>query len=115
MIIDDTHVFLFSLVITPDLGSIMDSAQLKVDVRKYQEACENLTQQLMESDESRTNLEKQVEDLSQDLSVARKTKEQSLTEKEELTKKLQVLTDYFNKRESDLQKELGTTFCYIQL
>jgi flagellar biosynthesis chaperone FliJ len=32
-----------------------------------------------------------------------------LQEKETMSKKLDVLTSYFNKRESDLQKQLGMT------
>ena len=49
-----------------------------------------------------------------ELETARKVRENSLKEKEELGKKLEVLTNYFNTREAELQKQVGNqmTICF---
>jgi hypothetical protein len=96
-------------VVTPDFEAIQDNAQLKVDLRKAQEACEKLTSQLTEAESARDEMEQQMAEQVAELDVARKVKEQSLRDKADIEKKLDVLTTYFNQRESDLQKQLGMT------
>jgi len=93
----------------PDMDAIQETAQLKVDLRKAQEACEKLTVQLTEAETSKDHMEVKVKEFSEEIEVARKVKEQSLKDKADLEKKLDVLTTYFNQRESDLQKQLGMT------
>ena len=42
---------------------------------------------------------------SEELETARRAKDVSLAQKEEMAKKLDVLTTYFNQRESEMQKQ----------
>ena len=93
----------------PDFSAIQDSAQLQVDLRKAQEACEKLSDQLVTSETAKETFEKQMNEATEEMSVARKAKDNAVKDKAELQKKLEVLTTYFNQRESDLQKQLGMT------
>ncbi len=72
------HFFYFVLVVTPDLSSIQDNAQLKVDLRKAQEACEKLSTQLTDSEQTREELEKKVSEHVEEVDVARKAKDRAL-------------------------------------
>ena len=45
---------------------------------------------------------------SEELETARRAKDVSLAQKEEMTKKLEVLTTYFNQRESEMQKQVSS-------
>ncbi len=65
-------------VVTPDLDTIQDNAQLKVDLRKAQEACEKLSTQLTESETAREQLEKRAEEGAEETEVARKARERAL-------------------------------------
>lgn len=106
------HIFVsivFSVVGVPEFAAIHDTAQLKVDLRKAQEACEKLSDQLMTAETAREAFEKQFKEATEEMSVARKAKDNAMKDKAELQQKLQVLTTYFNQRESDLQKQLGMT------
>lgn len=89
-----------------DFSSIHDTAVLKVDLRKAQEACEKLSDQLVSAEEARDQYEEQLKRNAAELETARKVRENSLKEKEELGKKLEVLTNYFNTREAELQKQV---------
>lgn len=96
-------------VVVPDFSAIQDSAQLKVDLRKAQEACEKLSDQLVTSETAKETFEKELSVATEEMKVARKAKENAVKDKAEIQKKLEVLTTYFNQRESDLQKQLGMT------
>ena len=89
-----------------DFSSIHDTAVLKVDLRKAQEACEKLSDQLVTAEQARDQYEEQLKQNATELETARKVRENSLKEKEELGKKLEVLTNYFNTREAELQKQV---------
>ncbi|XP_059094113.1 transport and Golgi organization protein 1-like isoform X1 [Tigriopus californicus] len=95
--------------ILPDFNAIQDMAQLQVDLRKAQAACEKLSEQLVQAETAKEDFETQLFEQKQELENARKSKENSLKEKTELGKKLEVLTNYFNQREGELQKQLGMT------
>ena len=51
--------------------------------------------------------ESEAKKFREEAEVARKAKEAVLEEKNEMTKKHEVLTSYFNQREAELQKQLG--------
>ncbi len=93
----------------PDLSAIQDTAQLKVDLRKAQSACEKLSEQLVQAESAKEEMESRLSSQTEELEVARRAKDNSVREKAEMGKKLDVLTAYFNQRESDLQKQLGVT------
>ena len=60
------------------MAAITDSAQLKVDLRKAQEACEKLTEQLTEAEAEKDKIESSVKEMREELDVARKTKDHSV-------------------------------------
>lgn len=101
--------YYLSPVVTPDLDAIQDNAQLKVDLRKAQEACEKLSAQLTDAECAKEDMEKASKDKEEEADIARRAKDRALQDKADLEKKLDVLTTYFNQRESDLQKQLGMT------
>ncbi len=70
-------------MVTPDLEAIQDNAQLKVDLRKAQEACEKLSSQLTESEAAREQLEKAAEENTEEATVARKAREMTLQVKKD--------------------------------
>ena len=96
-------------MVPPDFEAIQDGAQLKVELRKAQEACEKLSDQLVQAETAKDDFEKLYREQGEEMEIARKIKEKSVQDKDELAKKLEVLTTYFNQRESDLQKQLGMT------
>lgn len=111
-VFDESREFLVvdsEIDLVPDFNAIQDMAQLQVDLRKAQAACEKLSEQLVQAETAKEDFEKQLLDQKQELEIARKSKENSLKEKTELAKKLEVLTNYFNQREGELQKQLGMT------
>lgn len=94
-----------------DFAALADTAQLKVDLRKAQGACERLSEQLIEAESSRDAFESRLGEQGAELETARRAKDVSLGEKEEMAKKLDVLTGYFNQRESEMQKQVCTCAC----
>jgi hypothetical protein len=62
----------------PNLSAIQDSAQLKVDLRKAQEACERLTRQLLDLEEIKERIETDLTEKAEELGVARKAKDNSM-------------------------------------
>ena len=90
-----------------DLEAITDHARLKVDLQKAQSACETLTEQLNIAETAKEKFELEAKKCREDADVARKAKEAVLEEKNDMTKKHEVLTSYFNQREAELQKQLG--------
>merc|ERR1719245_1647026 len=90
-----------------DLEAITDYARIKVDLQKAQSACETLTEQLTTAETMKEQFEGEAKKFREEAEVARKAKEAVLEEKNEMTKKHEVLTSYFNQREAELQKQLG--------
>ena len=90
-----------------DLEAITDYARIKVDLQKAQSACETLTEQLTTAETMKEQFESEAKKFREEAEVARKAKETVLEEKNEMTKKHEVLTSYFNQREAELQKQLG--------
>ena len=76
-------------------------------MQKAQSACETLTEQLTTAETMKEQFESEAKKLREEAEVARKAKEAVLEEKNEMTKKHEVLTSYFNQREAELQKQLG--------
>ena len=90
-----------------DLEAITDYARIKVDLQKAQSACETLTEQLTTAETMKEQFESEAKKFREEAELARKAKEAVLEEKNEMTKKHEVLTSYFNQREAELQKQLG--------
>merc|ERR550532_370096 len=90
-----------------DLEAITNQARLKVDLQKAQAACETLTEQLTNAETAKEKFETEAKKFREEAEIARKTKEAVLEEKNDMTKKHEVLSSYFNQREAELQKQLG--------
>jgi len=90
-----------------NLDLIQDNSRLKVDLRKAQTACSDLTDQLTKSETDATNFKEQLTSVTEELNDAREAKDQALKDKFDLEHKHEVLTHYFNQRNSELQKQLG--------
>ena len=56
---------------------------------------------------AKEKFETEAKKFREEAEIARKTKEAVLEEKNDMTKKHEVLTSYFNQREAELQKQLG--------
>ena len=78
-----------------------------MDLQKAQAACETLTEQLTNAETAKEKFEAEAKKFREEAEIARKTKEAVLEEKNDMTKKHEVLTSYFNQREAELQKQLG--------
>ncbi len=65
-------------MVTPDLASIQENAQLRVDLRKAQEACERLSDQLSQAEGARDEFENLMKEHREEMEIARKTKEKTV-------------------------------------
>lgn len=57
----------------------MDTAQLKVDLQRAQEACEKLSQQLIEAEQDRDKFETVLSEQKEELEVSRKARVKKAT------------------------------------
>ena len=89
------------------LAAIQEMAQYKVDLSKATEACERLNDQLTTTEKERSEISCQLSENENELKVARAAKDEAVRIKLEIEQKHQVLTDYYNQREAELQKQLG--------
>ena len=96
-----------------DFEAICDTARLKVDLQKAQAACETLTEQLMSAEAAKETFEAEAKNCKIEAENARKAKETAMEERCDLAKKHEVLSSYFNQREAELQKQLGTFFSFF--
>ena len=87
--------------------AVKEMAQYKVDLSKATEACERLNSQLTIAEDEKTKIFHQLSEHEKDLQIARAAKDEAVRVKIEIEQKHQVLTDYYNQREAELQKQLG--------
>ena len=66
-----------------------------------------MTEQLTTAETLKEQFEGEAKKFREEAEVARNAKEAVLEEKNEMAKKHEVLTSYFNQREAELQKQLG--------
>eukprot|EP00096_Caligus_rogercresseyi_P002924 TRINITY_DN1531_c0_g1_i3.p1 TRINITY_DN1531_c0_g1~~TRINITY_DN1531_c0_g1_i3.p1 ORF type:complete len:1473 (-),score=521.78 TRINITY_DN1531_c0_g1_i3:70-4488(-) len=92
---------------TPSIDLVEELSRCKVDLKKASEACNSLSEQLTKVESERDSLQSTLAREKEDWEVAHKVKDQVLTEKTELEHKHSVLSNYFNQREAELQKQLG--------
>jgi len=90
-----------------DMDLIQETSRLKVDLKKAQSACENLCVQLTKSESEASEAKEKLKEVAVEMEVSREAKEQAFQDKLELERKHEVLTQYFNQRNSELQKQLG--------
>ena len=89
------------------VAAVQEMAQYKVDLLKATEACENLNSQLTIAENEKNVISNQLSDHEKELQIARAAKDEAVRVKIEIEQKHQVLTDYYNQRETELQKQLG--------
>jgi len=89
------------------MAAVQEMAQYKVDLSKATEACERLNNQLTSAEKERTDISNQLSENEKELKVARAAKDEAVRVKLEIEQKHQVLTEYYNQREAELQKHLG--------
>ena len=89
------------------IAAVQEMAQYKVDLLKATEACENLNSQLTIAENEKNVISNQLSDHEKELQIARAAKDEAVRVKIEIEQKHQVLTDYYNQRETELQKQLG--------
>ena len=89
------------------VAAVQEMAQYKVDLSKATEACSQLNSQLTVAEGEKTRIANQLSDNEKELQIARAAKDEAVRVKIEIEQKHQVLTDYYNQREAELQKQLG--------
>ncbi|CAB4059114.1 unnamed protein product [Lepeophtheirus salmonis] len=92
---------------SPNIDLVEELSRCKVDLKKATDACNNLSEQLTKIEGERDEFHSTLETQKEEWEVALKIKDQVLSEKEELQHKHNVLSNYFNQREAELQKQLG--------
>ena len=89
------------------LAAVQEMAQYKVDLAKATEACERLSGQLTIAEKEKSDITCQLSEHEKELEMSRAAKNEAVRVKLEIEQKHQVLTDYYNQREAELQKQLG--------
>ena len=89
------------------LVAVQEMAQYKIDLSKATKACENLSNQLTIAEKEKSDVSSKLMEHEKELQVARAAKDEAVRVKFEIEQKHQVLTNYFNQREAELQKQLG--------
>lgn len=86
------------------LNSIFDGISLKAEYEQMKSDIEKYTRQLQHDENERSILENKYQTLLQELDELRKKYSESDKEKMETELKLDVLNNYFKKRETELQE-----------
>ena len=89
------------------LAAVQEMSQYKVDLSKSTKACELLSDQLTLAEKEKADISCKLSDNEKELKVARAAKDEALRVKLEIEQKHEVLTNYYNQREAELQKQLG--------
>merc|ERR1712110_213629 len=89
------------------LSTVQEMAQYKVDLAKATKACERLSNELTIAENERNHISCQLSDYENELKTSRAAKDEAVRAKLEVEQKHNVLTDYYNQREAELQKQLG--------
>jgi hypothetical protein len=89
------------------LSTVQEMAQYKVDLAKATKACERLSNELTIAENERHHISCQLSDHENELKTSRAAKDEAVRAKLEVEQKHNVLTDYYNQREAELQKQLG--------
>jgi len=92
---------------TGDKGETREVAKLRVQIRKSEEAKNKAELEKNETEVKWKEVEEELKKLKEENELVRNAKEQAVKESEDSTRKLDVLTEFFNKKETKLQKELG--------
>lgn len=90
-----------------DTGDTREVAKLRVQMRKSEEAKTKMETEISEVEVKWKGVEEELRKLKEENVLLQDAKEQAVKESEDSTRKLDVLTEFFNKKETKLQKELG--------
>eukprot|EP00092_Neocalanus_flemingeri_P029167 GFUD01031657.1.p1 GENE.GFUD01031657.1~~GFUD01031657.1.p1 ORF type:complete len:796 (+),score=270.56 GFUD01031657.1:51-2438(+) len=94
-------------LLSVELEEIKDGAKMRIDNRKHIERNEKLENQMGDLKLKLNEITDQVSQAASEMDSIQEGKNNAIKDKANAERKLEILTEYFNKKEADLNKQLG--------
>merc|ERR1719419_78679 len=90
-----------------DMNEVKELAKLRVENKKYSELKDSLQQEMADLKNKFETASVDLEKYKTEASSLREARDEVIKEQTDVQRRLDVLTEFFNKKEAELQKQLG--------